>query len=746
MKKFSKILCLLLAVMMCLSFVACADTGDGNDSNASAADNTTDTPASGDDSAAPSDSGDPADSSEPGDEDDEYTIKSREIYNAVLGEFYTTYAAAKEEANVSKKYALMAIAEAKLMESAVMLPTSTRGGNYAISRVAPYTVTSVLWGNDSDRFHQAIVATEPIKAADRTALKAKWKELAGTGTYEAYVKQFLADKGYTVKRTYNVTFTSDPVTWDAVATSRAADSEAIVNTYDGLVEYDIENQLKPALAESWTVSDDGLTYTFKIRQGLKWVDSQGREIAPLTAKDFVTGFHHMLDAKGGLEYLVQGIVANADEYVTGKITKFEDVGVKATDDTTLVYTLCAPTSYFMTMLSYNIFAPVCEEYYKSQGGKFGAEFDSSAADYKYGTTPENIAYCGPYCVSNFTSKNTIVFTKNEAYWNKANINIDTLTWLFNSGDDATKTFKDMVAGVLDGSGLNTSTLELAKAADAKYPFAEYSYVSGTDATSYMAFYNLNRAAFENVNDGAVKSAQTDDQKARTNAALQNVHFRRAISFAVDRGAYNAQSVGEELKLNSVRNSYTPGTFVKLAEEVTVDINGTATKFAAGTNYGAIMQAQIDADGVKIKVYDPNMDDGVGSSDGFDGWYNVENAVAELNVAIEELAKANITIDANNPIVLDLPYPSNSSTYTNKAQAYKKSLEASLGGKVIVNLTECKNYDEWYYTGYQTDFGYEANYDIYDLSGWGPDFGDPCTYLDTFLPEYAGYMAKCCGIF
>ncbi len=84
--------------------------------------------------------------------------------------------------------------------------------------------------------------------------------------------------------------------------------------------------------------------------------------------------------------------------------------------------------------------------------------------------------------------------------------------------------------------------------------------------------------------------------------------------------------------------------------------------------------------------------------------------------------------------------------TQMGQVYKKSVEDALGGKVIINLVECTSADEWYYTGYYTNYGYEANYDLFDLSGWGPDYGDPQTYLDTMLDEYAGYMAKCLGIY
>lgn len=78
-------------------------------------------------------------------------------------------------------------------------------------------------------------------------------------------------------------------------------------------------------------------------------------------------------------------------------------------------------------------------------------FDNSAASYTYGKTPSDIAYCGPYLVSNFTSENTIVFTANPAYWNKDNITIKTLTWLYNDGQDALKGYNDTMSGVLDGA-------------------------------------------------------------------------------------------------------------------------------------------------------------------------------------------------------------------------------------------------------------------------------------------------------
>lgn len=732
MKNLKRVLCALLALVMVLGFVGCKNNGD--DKNTPEPNNT----------IKPAESEVPATAvpTTPLPTGD-YNAMSAAIYDAQLGVFNTLYQAAKEEQNVSKRYALMAQAEAKLLEAAVLIPGTTNGGNYGLSRVAKRSASTVLWGNDSDRFHNVLITTELISAEDQTHLKAMWNEVRGTGTYSQKATDYLKEKGYTLKDTYNMGYASDPKTWDALATSRSADSEAIVNTYDGLVEYDNENEIKPALAESWEVSEDGKTYTFHIRQGAKWVDAQGREVADVKADDFVAGMQHMLDAGGGLEYLVENIIVNALEYNKGDVTDFAEVGVKATDDNTVVYTLCQPTSYFITMLGYNVFAPMSRTYFESKGGVFGKDDYKAAVDagtMKYGQTVNDIAYCGPYTVTNYTAENTIVFQANPTYWNKDNITIKTLTWKFNDGKDPTKAYEDTKAGTLDGCGLSSASLEACKA-DGN--FEKYCTVSDTDATSFVLFLNLNRNAYANFNDETkAVSTMTDDQKKRTDAAMLNVHFRRAIGMGLDIATYNGQVVGEELKLNSVRNSYTPGNFVALEEDVTVEINGESKTFAKGTYYGEIMQAQIDADGVKIKVWDAENQ----TSDGFAGWHNPANAYEELQQAITELKEFGVEISKDNPIVMDLPYYSGADIYTNRAQTLKQSVEEALQGCVVVNLVSCADAQEWYYAGYYTESGKDANYTLYDVSGWGPDYGDPATYLDTMLGDGAGYMAKCLGLF
>lgn len=734
-----KIVSALLVMSMTASLVACGNSGSGSSDPADESVSVSSSASSESDASASASSESEAEAEE-SEMPEGYDETSTELYNEALGDFNDALATAKKAETVDERYALMAVAEGKLMESAMMYPLTSKGGMYAMYRMAPRTRDYTLWGSDTDRYHQYIVTTDFIKAEDYNEMRAKWDELKGTGTYESWVKEYLAGKGYTLKDSFSMPYASDPVTWDGLATSLAADTNAIINTYDGLMEYDVEGTLQPALAESYEVSDDGLTYTFHLRKDVKWTDSQGREVDTVKADDFVAGMQHMCDAQGGLEYLVQGVIKNASQYISGEITDFDEVGVKAVDDYTVEYTLEKPCSYFETMLGYTIFMPMSRSYYQSQGGKFGAEYDSSAADYQYGKDSNSIAYCGPYLVTNATAKNTIVFKLSDSYWNKDNVNIKTLTWLYNDQSDVTKMYTDAKAGTVDYVNLNTSTMETAKSEGL---YDQYAVVSDTDATSFMAFYNINRTATANANDGTTaKTTKSDEEIQRTNKAMQNVHFRRAISFAADRGAYNAQQVGEDLKYTSLRNTFTPGYFVSLSKDTTIQINGTDTTFPAGTYYGEIVQKQIDADGVKIKVWDAENK----TSDGFDGWYNPENAVEELNTAIEELAEEGITIDESNPIQIEYPYPSAVEVYTNKANSYKKSVEAALGGKVVINLVDAVDMDGWYYAGYYVNYGYEQNYDVYDVSGWSPDFGDPCSYLDTMLPDYEGYMTKCFGIF
>ena len=652
-----------------------------------------------------------------------------EIFGSILGDYEAMMDKAAAEKNDSKRFVLYAQAEAMLLDSAVMIPTTTQGGAYTISRIAPRTVPYVQWGNDDDRWKGIVISDEFLTPAERADLLEQWAAaVKGEGTYDPAA--YLTSKGHTIASDYKTTFATAPVTLDTLNTSSQSDTEILVNCTDNLVQYNNLGQMIPACAESWSVSDDGLVYTFNIRKGAYWSTSEGAKYAEVTAKDFEAGFHHMLDAQAGLEWLVDGVVKGVHEYFDGG--KWEDVGYKAVDTYTLQITLEEPASYFMTMLTYSCFAPICESFFLAHGGVFGiSEYAAAYNDtnvYTYGksTDVSSQVYNGAFILQQLNDASIIQVVKNPNYYDPESVKINSITWIYDAGENPKATYEDVVKGVYAGTGLSESsgTLALAKA-DGN--FDKYHYVSDTTSTSYFGGLNLNRGTFA-LTSGACASAKTEEQKIDTETAMMNKNFRKAVLFAFDKATYNAVTRGADLATTNLRNMYTHPEFVQLSEDVT-DADGH--KFVAGTMYGEMVQYYLDKMGTPVQV-----------ADGIDGWFNPTEAKKSL-----EAAKAELGNTVNWPIVIDVVYYSASVNNTAQANAFKQSIEGTLGAEnVTVNLVEATTSADYYASGYRASNGEAGNFDMFYGSGWGPDFGDPCTYLDTFRGNGAGYMTKVIGLF
>ena len=146
---------------------------------------------------------------------------------------------------------------------------------------------------------------------------------------------------------YKTVYATDIETLDYTFSSRQTNSAHYTNFVEGLLENDRYGNLKADMAESWEVSEDGLTYTYHIRKGVPWVDSEGNEYgADVTAHDFVTGLKHAADTQSETLYIVANSIKGLADYVAGKTDDFSKVGVKAVDDYTLQYTLNKPESYW----------------------------------------------------------------------------------------------------------------------------------------------------------------------------------------------------------------------------------------------------------------------------------------------------------------------------------------------------------------------------------------------------------------
>ena len=766
MKKVNKALALVLAAAM-MTVTACGNGESGGSSDAASTPLDSESESSSEVSASesePSDSGateivvDNTPAAEVNTLENfdaaNYGPESDEVYDLILGDFYALYQEALAEVDPSARMGKMAVAEAKFLEAGLGVPMQNNTGGSGISKVIPRSVPTVTWGFDQTYrgFKNLLVVNErPLTPDERAEATSLWSSKVGTGEAWQALVDWATEKELTLNDNITLTYSTTPQTWDMLGTAQAASGEVISPTWDGLLTYDNENIQQPGLAESYEVSEDGLTYTFHIRKGVKWVTSQGTEVGEVKADDWVAGLQHACDTKAGLADLIYGTVKNLQQYGTGEISDFSQVGVKALDDYTLEYTLETNAPWFLTLTGYSALAPLSRDYYTSQGGKFGAEFDSADSGYLYGTDPEHIAYCGPYLISNYTYQNTISYAANPAYWDAENVHNKTITRRYADGTDPLFGWNNFLDGTFYSVTVSSAVRPLAEQQaseiDPEKNYVEaYSYSSHESTTAIMNWTNVNRYAHSNLyNDAsAMVSKKTVTDAQRTKAAMRNQNFRMALALSYDRFAYMSVIYGEENAYGQMTNSYVPGNFVTATKEFTVDIAGTATTFPAGTQYGEVLQAAITADGYPMKVWNPTGADGAGSSFSFDGWYNPEAAGEYLAKAVEELAAEGIEISAENPIYLDMPYDDFDTTGSAAQNAVKQSYDAAFGGMVIVNLVAKGDSDTGSDAAYNPTAGYMMNYDLGGLTGWGPDYGDAQTYLDTVIPN--GYECITWGIY
>ena len=173
---------------------------------------------------------------------------------------------------------------------------------------------------------------------------------------------------------------ANPATLDPQTANDSSAYEIIANLFEGLLKVDSQGDIQPAVAESYDVSEDGLVYTFKLREDVYWYD--GREFeAPCTAHDFVFAFQRLF--KPATKSKTAGgffCIKNAQEINSGKITELSELGVEAVSDHELVITLEYPNPSFPVLLTTAPAMPCNEEYYESTNGKYGLYGDAVASN------------------------------------------------------------------------------------------------------------------------------------------------------------------------------------------------------------------------------------------------------------------------------------------------------------------------------------------------------------------------------
>lgn len=493
--------------------------------------------------------------------------------------------------------------------------------------------------------------------------------------------------------TYSYVYGVDPYSLDYVFTNSQQTSDVVTNLIDGLLENDKYGNLIPSLAEDWTVSKDGLTYTYKLRKDAKWFTADGEEYAGVKAQDFVTGLKHAVDSKSEALYLIEDSVKGLKDYEEGKIKDFSEVGVKAVDDYTVEYTLNQPEPFWNSKTTSTVLFPINAEFLESKGKNFGS------------VDPSSILYNGPYLLKSLTAKSSIEYQKNPNYYDKDNVHVETIKLTYFDGADQEgliRNFKDGNYTVAALFPTSSSFPEIEK------EFKDYITYYAQSAESYYYQLNLDRKSYK------YSSKKTDAEKTSAQEAALNKNFRQALTFSINRHAFAAQVNGENAAQKILRNTLVPPTFVQVGDK----------------SYGQVLQDKLVNYGTTWA--------NINLADGQDGYYNTDKAKEVFAKAKEELTAKGVTF----PIHIDIPVQQSSKQLVAQASSVKQSVESSLGAENVVIDLQMLSDDDYNNAALLATTAAQKDFDL-NMAGWIPDYQDPSTYLDAFNINN-GFMVRNIG--
>lgn len=196
---------------------------------------------------------------------------------------------------------------------------------------------------------------------------------------------------------------------DPSVTSETFAAPILINAFEGLIRIDNLGNIQPGIAESWNMSEDGITYTFNIRKDAKWSNGD-----PLTANDFIYSWKRVLTPEVAAYYPeLFYCIKNAKAYYAGE-AKEEELGFKAIDDYTLEIELDKPIPYFTQLVSFWAYYPVHE-----------ATVEANPSDWH--RKAETYVCNGPFKVNELNFGESVVMAKNTHYWDNDSVKIENLT-------------------------------------------------------------------------------------------------------------------------------------------------------------------------------------------------------------------------------------------------------------------------------------------------------------------------------
>ena len=484
-------------------------------------------------------------------------------------------------------------------------------------------------------------------------------------------------------------------TFNILYSQRAEDGENLTNLVDGLLEVDTDGKLVPGIAEEWGTEDGGLTWTFKIRQGVKWVDVNGNEKAECTAKDFAAGLEWVMNfhknnssntsmplemIKGAKEYYEytktlseeEAFALNAEEG-----SKFREmVGLETPDDYTVVYHCITQKPYFDTLATYNSLYPISSAMIEELGGPAGVKSMNN----------ENMWYNGAYTMTSYIHNNEKIFTKNPLYWDTECKRFETVTIkMVESNDISFQLYQNGEIDYVDLSEAHINTI----AKDPSNKYYDYMVPAVPSKYSYQFHFNYNKK----------KEDGTPDKN--WNTAIANEAFRKSWYYGLNLSDYWKRTNAID-PMVCENNFYTMKGLVYTTD---------------GTEYTELVKKEL----------------GLGETNG-NTPARVDPAKAEeyKKQAIEELTALGVTF----PVEVDYYISASNQVALDSANVMAQAFSDGLGDDYV-------KFNIKTYVSSNRNEVVQPHLHSFVTNGWGADYGDPQNYLgqEVYGNDNAYYSAN-----
>ena len=474
-------------------------------------------------------------------------------------------------------------------------------------------------------------------------------------------------------------------------TQKGEDFEGLSSLMDGLLEIDTSGKLIPAIAEEWGTEDEGHTWTFKVRQGVKWVNVNGEEVAECNAQDFATGLEWILNfhkndstntsmplemIEGANEYYEYTKTLSKEEayaLTAGEGSKFREmVGLDTPDDYTLVYTCIDKKPYFDTLAPYVSLYPASQKL-----------IDEVGVDGFRAINNENMWYNGCYTMTSYIQGNEKILTKNPLYWDTDCTRFETVTIkMVESNDVAYQLYQ---SGEIDEVGLTESNIKTISG-DESNPYHDKMIEWPNDFRSYQFHFNYNKHKEDGTPD------------TNWNNAIANEAFRLAWYYGLDLTPSFSRTNAIN-PLSCENNFYSmPGLLYT----------------SDGTDYIELVRQELGLP--KENGETPVRLD-------------ADKAAQYKKQAIEELSAIGVTF----PVGIDYYISGSNQAALDSANVLAQAISDSLGDDFVqLNI-------KTYVSSAQKEI-YEPKLQSINISGWGADYGDPLNYIgqETYGNDSAYY--------